>query len=149
MTADLEFIPWTPTADLAAAIDLVDRASHPNAGILVDTLHFDRSHSSLDQIDLVSPDIFRLIQLCDAPGEAPPDDEAMIQAARAGRSVPGQGGLDLEAMVEALPKVPYSLEVPNEMLRRALGDDEFAKLVLDGSRRFVTDIVERERAGGH
>ena len=147
MTADLEFIPWTPTADLASAVELVDRAAHPSAGILVDTLHFDRSHSSLDQLNLISADRFRLIQLCDAPREPPLTDEEMIQTARAGRSLPGQGGLDLEPLVAALPKVPYSLEVPNEAMRGELGDLEFARRVLEASRRFVTDIVERETTG--
>jgi sugar phosphate isomerase/epimerase len=136
MTADLEFIPWTPTCDLAAAADIVNRAAHPSAGILVDTLHFDRSESSVSQLRVVSPGLFRLVQFCDAPREAPRSNEGLIRAARAGRSLPGEGGIDLRPLVEALPRVPYSLEVPNEVMRNDLGDEEFAKRVLEASRRF-------------
>jgi sugar phosphate isomerase/epimerase len=143
LTADLEFIPWTPTCDLAAAVDIVSRAAHANAGILVDTLHFDRSCSSVSQLRVLSPDLFRLIQLCDAPREAPRSDDGLIRAARAARSLPGDAGIDLRPLVEALPRVPYSLEVPNEVMRNDLGDEEFARRVLQASRRFVAGSEDR------
>lgn len=143
LTADLEFIPWTPTCDLAAAAEIVHLADRPNAGILVDTLHFDRSGSSVPQLRLLSPDVFRLIQLCDAPRESPLTDEDMIRIARGARGLPGEAGLDLRPLIEALPMVPYSLEVPNDFMREALGDDEYARRVLEASRRFVTAITAR------
>lgn len=145
MTADLEFIPWTPTADLQAAIDLVEGAGHPNAGILVDTLHFERSDSTVEQILDVSPDRFRLIQLCDAPFESPLTEDVMIATARGGRSLPGEGDIDLVPVLSALPSVPCSLEVPNDALRGDLGDEEFARRVLEASRR----LLERVDAGRH
>jgi sugar phosphate isomerase/epimerase len=148
LTIELEFIPWTPTCDLAAAAEIVGRAAQPNAGILVDTLHFDRSDSSVPQLRLLSPDLFRLIQLCDAPREAPRSDEGLIRTARAGRSLPGDAGLDLRPLVAALPRVPYSLEVPNEVMRNDLGDEVFAKRVLEASRRFFTDADDRVSVSG-
>lgn len=143
MTCELEFIPWTPTCDLAAAAEIVNRATQPNAGILVDTLHFGRSDSSVSQLRLLPPDLFRLIQLCDAPRETPRSDEGLIRTARAARSLPGEAGLDLRPLVEALPRVPYSLEVPNELMRADLGDEVFVKRVLEASRRFLTGAEDR------
>jgi sugar phosphate isomerase/epimerase len=137
VTADLEFVPWTPTRDLAAAVDIINRAAQPNAGVLVDTLHFDRSDSSVSQLRVLSPELFHLIQLCDGPREVPENDAEMIRVARGARSFPGEAGIDLRPLVEALPRVPYSLEVPNEVMRHDLGDQEFASRVLEASRRFV------------
>lgn len=137
MTADLEFIPWTPVCDLAAAAEIVHKADHPGSGILIDTLHFDRSDSSVPQLRVIPPDMFRLIQLCDAPREAPHSDDGLISAARTARSMPGQGGIDLRPLVEALPMVPYSLEVPNEVMRRDIGTQEFVRRLLDTSREFL------------
>src|SRR3954470_2868821 len=40
-TADLEFMPWTFVPNLARASRIVAQAGQPNAGVLVDALHFD------------------------------------------------------------------------------------------------------------
>src|SRR5438874_2520394 len=53
LSALLEFFPWTTVPDLATAAEIVAAASRPNIGILVDTLHFDRSDSSLSQLESI------------------------------------------------------------------------------------------------
>ena len=50
LTADLEFMPWTYVPDLATANKIVAQAGQPNAGVLVDALHFDRSNSSIAEL---------------------------------------------------------------------------------------------------
>jgi hypothetical protein len=70
----------------------------------------------------------------------------LIQAARSARSLPGEAGLDLRPLIKALPRVPYSLEVPNEVMRSDLGDEEFALRVLEASRRFLAAAEERVAA---
>jgi len=51
MTADLEFMPWTAVPHARAALSVIEAAGMPpNAGILVDALHFDRSATTLDDI---------------------------------------------------------------------------------------------------
>ncbi len=143
MTVDLEFIPWTATPDLEAAADIAARVDNPAAGILVDTLHFDRSHSSISTLHRLPPQLFNFIQLCDGPREAPRDDAGLIRAARTARTIPGQGGLDLRPLVEALPRVPYSLEVPNELTRRDIGTCEFARRLLVATKEFLALSEER------
>src|SRR2546430_8174174 len=49
LSALLEFFPWTTVPDLETAARVVGATSCPNVGILIDTLHFDRSNSSLSQ----------------------------------------------------------------------------------------------------
>ena len=137
LTVDLEFPSWTETADLAAAAAIVADADRPNAGVLVDALHFFRSGSSLDALGDLPRDWFRFAQLCDAPADPPPDVAGLVHAARSARSLPGYGELPLDALVGRLPTVPYSLEVPNDVLRRELGTARFARLVL----RLARDVV--------
>jgi sugar phosphate isomerase/epimerase len=137
LTAELEFLPWTSTRDLAAAAEIVANAGQPNGGILVDSLHFFRSSSTVEQVTDLPSEVFRMVQLCDAPTKAPIGDEALIHAARTDRYLPGEGGLDLVSLVAALPDVPYSLEVPNEAMRRDMGTQEFARRVFEAGRRLV------------
>ncbi len=136
LTVGLEFLPWTATADLAAAVDIVRRAGQPNGGIVIDTLHFCRSASTVDQLRVLPPGLFPFVQLCDAPRETPRTEEGLIHAARAARNFPGEAGLDLRPLVDALPKVPYSLEIPNELMRSDVGTEEFARRALNATKRF-------------
>ena len=45
LRAVLEFFPWTVVPDLGAAVRIVEAAERPALGILVDTLHFNRSRA--------------------------------------------------------------------------------------------------------
>ncbi len=144
LTVGLEFLPWTATSDLAAAVDIVRRADQPNGGIVIDTLHFCRSTSTVDQIRVLSPFLFPFVQLCDAPRETPRTEEGLIHAARAARNFPGEAGLDLRPLVEALPNVPYALEIPNDRMRSDVGTEEFARRALNATKRFFagSEIVQ-------
>jgi hypothetical protein len=53
--------------------------------------------------------------------------------------LPGYGQLPLVELIETLPVVPYSLEVPNDVLRNELGTAEFARLVLTTARELLAD----------
>jgi sugar phosphate isomerase/epimerase len=139
LTVDLEFPSWMETGDLGSAAAVVEAADRPNAGILVDALHFYRSGSSLDDVAALPADWFRFVQLCDAPVAVPSTDDEVIHDARAARSLPGYGQLPLVELIETLPVVPYSLEVPNDVLRNELGTAEFARLVLTTARELLAD----------
>ena len=65
--------------------------------------------------------------------------EGVIHAARAARSLPGYGDLPLTELLALLPAVPYSLEVPNDVLRGELGTASYARLVLAAAREVVAD----------
>ena len=54
------------------------------------------------------------MQLCDGFSDYDPSDEGLIQIARNNRLVPGQGEIDLVALIAALPKnITLAAEVPN------------------------------------
>jgi sugar phosphate isomerase/epimerase len=142
LSVDLEFPSWSATGDLASAAAVVAAVDRTNAGILVDALHFFRSPSSLDQLTNLPRAWFRFVQLCDAPAAPPPTVEDVVHAARSARSLPGYGGLPLPQLLALLPVGPYSLEVPNDVLRRELGTAEFARLLLTLARALVADHGE-------
>ncbi|HET6664370.1 MAG TPA: TIM barrel protein [Acidimicrobiales bacterium] len=137
LTVDLEFPSWSDTGDLAAAAAVVRGVDRANAGILIDALHFFRSHSSLDELAALPATWFHFVQLCDAPATVPSSVDGVIHVARSARSLPGYGGLPLPDLLDLLPAGPYSLEVPNDVLRRELGTAGFARLVLTLARAIV------------
>jgi sugar phosphate isomerase/epimerase len=140
MTIDLEFIPWTATNDLARAMEIVTSADTSNGAILVDTLHFARSGSSLSQLAGLPSKLVNFIQLCDAFDPWSVSDEEFIRIARSDREPPGQAEIDLRPIVEAMPSVPYALEVPNDDRREELGPEGFARLVRESAEAFLNAI---------
>jgi sugar phosphate isomerase/epimerase len=64
-TIDMEFFPWTHVPNLSQAAAVVAAAGRPNSGILADALHFDRSASTIEQLDAVPPSRLPFAHLCD------------------------------------------------------------------------------------
>ncbi len=109
----LEFFPWTPVRDLAAAVSVVQAAGRPETGILVDTLHFDRSGSRLEQLDTVPASRLPMVHVADAPVQASYTTEELLHTARSERLPPGEGGIDIRGIVRRMPPgIPVALEVP-------------------------------------
>jgi sugar phosphate isomerase/epimerase len=135
MTGDLEFMPWTAVPDLASATRVVRAAARPNAGILIDALHFDRSNSTIVDIDAVPREWLHYWQLCDAPAERPTATEGLLHTARAERLFPGQGGIDLISLVQAIPSdLPISLEIPTLELARTVTAEERARRAMEHTK---------------
>jgi sugar phosphate isomerase/epimerase len=138
LSVNLEFVTWTDTPDLKSAAAVVSAANQPNAGILVDTLHFCRSRCSLEELRELPRSWFRFAQVCDAPAQAPETTEGLIHAARNERLFLGDGGLDVRGILNALPPdIPYSLEIPMTTLGRTLGPELRAHLALLSARRYL------------
>ena len=117
LTADLEFMPWTCVPDLRTADRIVAQAGQPNAGVLVDALHFDRSKSLIGDLVCIPADRLHYWQLCDGPATPPATTDEMMRAARSERMFPGEGGIDLVSLICAMPaKIAVSIEVPTSML---------------------------------
>ena len=89
LTVDLEFPSWSEIGDLEAAAAVVTAVDRSNAGILVDTLHFFRSESSIAQLVALPPQWFRFVQLCDGPADSAPTIEGVIHTARCGAFTAG------------------------------------------------------------
>jgi len=145
IAAHLEFIPWTDAKDLAQAARIVERAGKANGGILVDAFHLSRSRSRIDDIARLPASCFRYAQLCDAPAAIPPTMDAIVAEARAERRFPGEGELDLVALVRALPRgIPLSLEVPTLELAKSVPALDRARRALAGARHVLAQAEGRD-----
>lgn len=129
--AGLEFMPWTDVRDLRQALRVVEATGHDHAGVLIDPFHFSRSGSRLEDIALIPPARLRVMQFCDVPAAIPPTTDEVIAQARAERRFPGEGELDLLALLRAVPRdLPLSVEVPTHTLARTVGAVERARRAL-------------------
>lgn len=141
LTVDLEFVPWTALSGLRAAADLVRTCRHDAVGIAVDTLHFHRSGSSADELARLPRRWFRYAQICDAPGSKTlPPRERLVYEATKERLLPGEGDIDLAAILRALPAgIPLALEIPQAALTASgLGAAERVSRAVAATRRLLT-----------
>jgi sugar phosphate isomerase/epimerase len=128
---DLEFPSWTETPDLATAAKILHAVNRPNAGILIDTLHFDRSNSDVEELKKLPREWFRFVHVCDAPKEKPKTRDGLIHTARSERLFPGDGGIDVRGILACLPPgIPYALEIPGDTLAAKIGLEEYARLAI-------------------
>lgn len=112
MTAVLEFFPWTSVPDLSTCWQVVRKAGE-TTGILVDSLHCDRSGSSFEELAAIPRSRLPFAHFCDAPVLPAYSTEELLHAARASRLPPGEGEIDLVRFLTALPAgIPLGLEVP-------------------------------------
>jgi sugar phosphate isomerase/epimerase len=138
LTVDLEFPSWTETPDLREAVRVLRGADQPNAGILIDLLHFARSGSSVADLRQLPAEWFHFVHVCDAPPGVPTTNEGLIHTARFERLVPGEGGIDVHGILAALPPgLPYALEIPRARLVAQVGGKEHARMSLAATREFL------------
>ncbi len=136
MEPTLEFCPISVINDLAAAVEAVRHAG-PHAKVLVDTMHFFRSGSSVEELQALAPGVVGHIQLCDVPRHPTiPDylEEAMYE-----RRAPGDGDAPLVEILAALPQVQcVGLEIPlRSLAEQGVGvRDRMARCVA-GARRVI------------
>lgn len=139
LTADLEFMPWTAVKTLEDARKIVEAAGAANGGVLIDALHYDRSDTTIEEVRALDPSRINYAQICDGPVPYDPSDEGLIAIARNGRLLPGDGGIDLAALIHALPDgTPISVEIPS-LLELELGPLEFARRAADRTRALIAD----------
>ena len=131
-------MPWTSVPDLRTANRIVAQAGQPNAGVLVDALHFDRSNSSTTELARVPTERLHYWQICDGPAERPTTTEAMLHAARYERMFPGEGGIDLVSLTRAMPAdITVSIEVPTAELAKTMDAKARAQRALTAARNVI------------
>ena len=113
----LEVMPWTGVNTVKRALEILGEVSRPNARLLLDSLHLDRSGGSPADIAGVPTELLAYAQVCDAKQERPDTLEGLRIEAISDRRLPGEGVLPLRDFVKALPAdLPISIEVPLQML---------------------------------
>lgn len=146
MTADLEFMPWTQVPDIVKAERIITAVNQPNAGLLVDALHYHRAGTTPDQVKKVSSERLNYAQFCDAAIDFDPSTEGLIAIARGKRLNPGDGEIDLVSLLQALPSdIVLSLEVPNLELTKVHTPLQRASTAFEGMQKVIAAAEQLER----
>ncbi len=133
---DLEFMAWRTIGTLEQAYELVKMADKKNGTIAVDSLHLYRSGGTAADLDNIPARFLGDIHLCDAVKNPPIDPkliaqvragkakldstsgtpkgfEGLVNEARLGRLLPGDGELPLVDFLKHMPKTSaIGVEVP-------------------------------------
>lgn len=138
----VEFMRYTYAKTLDQLTDWLDRAGQPNAGYLLDPLHFDRAGGSVEDIRKIDPKRIVFVQLCDAKRRSDnPTEEQLLEEARNERLPPGQGDLPLYAYLDALPddvEIEYEVPQPSHM---ALPVEERARRAAEDFHAFMAQYA--------
>ncbi len=137
MSVALEFPSFSRLNNLRETADVVRAANKPNGGILVDVLYMHMSKISLNELDTMPSEWFNHIHVCDMLPQVPDTLSGMIQIARNSRLYPGEGCIDLEAIIERLPPVDYCIEIPNASRIAELGYEEHARRCLQAAKKVL------------
>lgn len=110
----IEFMPWLTVATLKDAVSLVNTINHKNLSVLVDSVHFHRSHSDVSDWRAYNGTMPRYAQLCDVPTKDVTGMDEILSQARGQRKAPGEGYIDnLAEIIAMLPKeIALSIETP-------------------------------------
>ncbi|MFM2084664.1 MAG: hypothetical protein RLY95_1482 [Pseudomonadota bacterium] len=141
ITADLEFMPWTAVKTANDAVRVVQSAGSPsNAGILIDALHFGRSHTTLADIKAIPRELLHYAQICDAEAGTHFTTEQLIHSAREERLQPSEGTIDVRSLFTTLPiDLPTSVEVVHKERMLHMTALEWARHCLQKARKFLED----------
>lgn len=137
LDVSLEFVSWADVKDLTEALDILAAANCANARVMVDVLHAHRSGVTPKELAAVRPELFSFVHLCDGPATIPTTVEDLIYTGREARLYVGEGGIDILAYLNAMPNVPYSLEIPNLEQVKKLGNLGHATRCLQTAKAFV------------
>ena len=134
---DLEFMIFSEVKTLTEALKFLKAAGSDNARLLVDTLHFHTSHGELADLDLVPAELFGFVHLCDGPKEINPTRERIMHTARSRRLYVGEGGVDIAGIVNRLPELVYSIELPNYIQTEIHGREGHVRRCLESAKAYL------------
>ena len=139
MTADLEFMLFTPPVPtLPVALQIIEEVGRPNLGVMVDTIHFDRTGASPESLGSIPRSRLNYVHLTDARRERPTTIEDLTEDSRAHRMIPGEGGLDLASIIRNLPRdLPLCVEVSNARLESTMSAMDRAKMAFNGANALL------------
>ncbi len=150
VNVNLEFFPWASVRSLPQAQRIVAASGRANAGILIDSLHFSRSGATFDQLAAVPAQWLHYMQLCDAPAARPTTTDALIHQARTERLVPGEGGLDLQGLLQHLPRdLPVGIEAPTRARALTMAPVERARRAREATLDLLARLDAADRAGSN
>ena len=99
LAVTLEFVPTGCVQTVAQAREVLERADRANAGMLIDSYHFFRAGSRLEDMARVPAELIAAWQMNDA-GTTPATDDQFADMMI--RSMPGDGEFDLAGLMQAI-----------------------------------------------
>lgn len=120
----LEFIPCRAVANLATAWEVVRGSKAHNGGIVFDMMHwhYQRGGRDLSVLHAIPGQHVHYVQLCDAAPSEAPAAENYINVALTARPAPGDGVVDIQAVLKTLSSIGaapfFAMEVYNADLAR-------------------------------
>ncbi|MDR3562429.1 MAG: TIM barrel protein [Negativicutes bacterium] len=137
LTVDLEYVPIACVFNLAGALDVLRAVERENAGIMIDTHHFHRAGDNVEDLGSLPSEWFHYAHLCDAPAEIPTEKEEMTRILREARLYCGEGGIDIASILNRIPEIPYSIELPHLERAKELGYAEHAWRCLQAAKDYL------------
>lgn len=136
IAVNLEFPWWTETGNLEIASAALNAVKRSNAGLLIDMLHFFRSHSSKEALRKLPREWFHFAHVCDGPATNPTAMADILHEARSDRMFAGEGAFGVKDILGCLPQdITYSLEIPGDDLVAKVGFEEYARRALQTARK--------------
>lgn len=144
-TVAVEFMAGTSVPNIPAAVALLAEVDRPNAGVCVDTWHYERGNHVAGALDAISPDRVAVVQISDGPRVPVTPDDYFAETMHL-RQFPGDGEWDLvgllRGMLERGVTAPWSVEVISNDVQSLA--PEVAARRLHGS---LTSLADRVLAG--
>ncbi len=140
LTVDLEFPTISRLTNLQETADIVRAANCDNGGILIDTLYFHFAKVGLDELTALPPDWFHFLHINDTVEKIPTTREEMTHLIRDERLYVGQGCISLADIIDRLPAIPFSIELPNAEQVKQLGAEGHARRCLETARQHLETL---------
>lgn len=140
LTVNLEFPTFSSITNLQEAAAVVRGANRINGGILIDTLYFHYSGTGLDELEALPREWLNFMHICDTFEEIPKSRNDMVHVARDERLYIGEGCIDFSALLNRLPLMPYSIELPNLKRLKELGYEGHARRCLETAKQHMEHV---------
>jgi sugar phosphate isomerase/epimerase len=137
----LEYVPVAGIKNLADAVDVLRTARRPNAGLMVDMHHFQRAQDKPEDLDGLPKEWFRFAHLCDVQCDIPGDRAEMTRIMREERLYVGEGGVPIADILNRLPRMVYSIELPHLARAREFGFAEHAFRCIESAKAYAAKHI--------
>lgn len=140
----IEFLPWGSIPDLMTAWRIIEAAGKANGGLTVDTWHFFRSGSKLEDLANIPGEKIFTVQINDAPAKATAN---LMEECMVARLTPGKGDFDLPGFIRALDRSGSQAPIEVEVFHASLADTPMDVIAQDwaGAARTLLTQARNKR----
>ncbi|WP_210583316.1 sugar phosphate isomerase/epimerase [Streptomyces sp. GESEQ-35] len=136
----LEFLPYAQISHLTFCQQIIEDVAAPNGKMLLDTWHFFRSGSQLEQLRKIDPALITAVQINDV---LPVPTNDLKHESRHQRRLPGEGTGQLTELLSVLRGIGFDGEVTVEVFSDVLDEAAPARAAerLMGAATRVLDLA--------